>query len=99
MPTRRWNVKYGEHQLEVENYWSIGMIWNRRKARLFVDGECVDEHISKGILTLGQGGGETILRGNVDIEGKKKVIKVIIRSGGVSFKCNINIDGDVIFEE
>ena len=97
MPTKRWNVKYGHHQIEVENYWAIGIIFSRHRARLFIDGETADELSDKGLILAGQGSSETILRGKLEDDGVSKVLRATVKSKGLGVGCTIEVDDEKIF--
>lgn len=100
MPSRIWRTTYKEHTIEIENWWGIGLIFNRHRCQLFIDGKRVDEVAGKGLFTAGEGSFRSVLRGQIDVnEAKPVVIRAEIWTGWVRLKCRILADDSCILED
>ncbi len=101
MPTRTWTTMYKNHRIEVESWWGVWLLFNRRRCRLYVDGECVEEMSSKGIL-MAEGAFRVILRTPLtnECDGiSPTVIRAEIWSGWTRYKCKIHANDECIFED
>ena len=100
MPSRTWRTTYKEHAIEVDNWWGIGLIFNRHRCQLFIDGERVDEISGKGLVFAGEGSSRSTLRGRIDESGGKRiVIRAEVWSGLLRLKCRITADDVCILED
>ncbi len=97
MPTKTWSIKWHGHSIEVENWWAIGLIFNRHRSRLFIDGKCEDELAGKGFFLAGQGSLKTILRSHIPDEKQQQLpIKVELTARLFTINCSVFVDEECI---
>ena len=103
MPTKTWTAKWLGHTIEVENWWGIGILYNRRRCRLFIDGECVEDFRGKGFLFgAGEGTFRKILRGQLhDSDGNPVVVRAEIHTSVVGFRmhCRIAVEDECLLDD
>lgn len=94
MGTKTWRAEWNGHQIELENWWTVGLLWNSTGMRLFIDGECVDEQKSSGFLFAGRMSFRGVVRGRVEHEGHVAVVRGEAQARLFTVRGTIDIDGE-----
>lgn len=100
MPTKTWTAKWKGHAIEVENWWWVGLVFNRHRCRLFIDGKCEDELSGKGILFAGQGTFHAVLRAQIVDEHKgTSPVRVEMRAELIHVHMSISVGDECVLSE